>query len=395
MWTPNFQELTTQVHGMAAHNTKELGDLHKAIKLVEPALVSACPTVTYPGKNQEMHVFKPKSGGYAVFPSNHDPDFAAKMKFGNTQYHLPPWSISILHDCKDEVYNTAKIKAPPTQNKMTPVGTFKWQAYNEETPSSEGSDTLAMTGLSEQLIVTRNASDYLWYLAAVDISPNEHFLTNGQLPVLTVMLAGHELHVFINNQLAGTTWGSLKHPKLTISQNVKLRAGPISLKGLNEGTRDLTKQQWSYKVGLKSETLSLHKLDGSSSVEWLQGSLVAHAADCAHSRLGNESHNSIATQGSPAYVVDLQYQGNFLLFAKQDVISFGVVIVAITTTVISAMVIRLTLLARLHDQIGSSSLQGTVLLWSTSSTATHVTAALPSLGNSIGETRVLWKGETT
>lgn len=48
---------------------------------------------------------------------------------------------------------------------MTPVGSFKWQSYNEETPTSEGSDTLAMAGLYEQLNVTRDTSDYLWYLA--------------------------------------------------------------------------------------------------------------------------------------------------------------------------------------------------------------------------------------
>ncbi|XP_076889209.1 beta-galactosidase-like isoform X2 [Bidens hawaiensis] len=281
-----------------------LRDLHAAIKLIEPALVSAYPKVTYPGKNQEIHVFQPKSGACAAFLSNFDPNFSAKMKFGNTQYNLPPWSISILHNCKDEVFNTAKVKAPTTQKKMTPVGQFKWQSYNEETPSSEDRDTLAMKGLYEQLNVTRDASDYLWYLAEINISPREHFLTNGQLPVLTVMSAGHALHVFINNQLAGTVWGSLKNPKLTFSQGVKLRAGvnkismlsvsvglanvgthfetynvgvlgPITLKGLNEGTRDLTKQKWSYKVGLKGESLSLHTLDGSSSVEWLQGSLVA------------------------------------------------------------------------------------------------------------------------
>ncbi|KAI7980050.1 hypothetical protein LOK49_Contig207G00003 [Camellia lanceoleosa] len=41
--------------------------------------------------------------------------------------------------------------------------------------------------------------------------------------------------------------------------------GPITLKGLNEGTRDLTKQQWSYKVGLRGESLKLQTLDGSSS----------------------------------------------------------------------------------------------------------------------------------
>ncbi|XP_023744380.1 beta-galactosidase isoform X2 [Lactuca sativa] len=281
-----------------------LRDLHTAIKLVEPVLVSSYPTVTYPGKNQEIHVFLPKNGDCAAFLSNYDPQFSAKMTFGNSQYDLPPWSISILQDCKKEVFNTAKVNAPSTQRKMTSVGSFSWQSYNEEAPSSDSSDTLSMEGLYEQLNVTRDESDYLWYLTEVYISPNEQFLKNGQFPVLTVMSAGHALHVFINNQLSGTVWGSLKNPKLTFNGNVKLRAGankismlsvsvglanvgthfetynvgilgPISLTGLNEGTRDLTKQQWSYKVGLKGESLSLHTLDGSSSVEWLQGSLVA------------------------------------------------------------------------------------------------------------------------
>jgi hypothetical protein len=71
--------------------------------------------------------------------------------------------------------------------------------------------------------------------------------------------------------------------------------GPVTLDGLNEGRRDLTWQKWTYQVssvivmtlnlvccaedmnvnssvlvqvGLKGETLSLHSLTGSSSVEW-------------------------------------------------------------------------------------------------------------------------------
>lgn len=65
------------------------------------------------------------------------------------------------------------------------------------------------------------------------------------------------------------------------------------LKGLNEGRRDLTWQKWSYQVrshhsfinklqfsyvdgilqiGLRGETLNLHSLSGSSSVEWQEAS---------------------------------------------------------------------------------------------------------------------------
>lgn len=80
--------------------------------------------------------------------------------------------------------------------------------------------------------------------------------------------------------------------------------GPISLSGLNEGRRDLSWQKWSYtvshftfiivsfskildffvfsnfsfvfgQIGLQGESLSLHSISGSSSVEWVEGSLVA------------------------------------------------------------------------------------------------------------------------
>ncbi|GAA0145200.1 galactosidase [Lithospermum erythrorhizon] len=118
------------------------------------------------------------------------------------------------------------------------------------------------------------------------------------------MSAGHALHVFINGQLSGTSYGSLENPKITFSRGVNLRAGinkiaflsiavglpnigphfetwnagvlgPVSLSGLNEGKRDLSWQKWSYKVGLKGEALSLHSLTGSSSVEWVAESFVA------------------------------------------------------------------------------------------------------------------------
>ncbi|KAI8553539.1 hypothetical protein RHMOL_Rhmol05G0024000 [Rhododendron molle] len=282
-----------------------LRDLHKAIKLSEPALVSAYPTVTWPGKNLEVHVFQSKSA-CAAFLANYDTNSAAKITFQKAQYDLPPWSVSILPDCKNAVFNTARVSSQSSQMKMTPAssGAFSWQSYSDEAVSADDSDTYAANGLLEQIKVTRDASDYLWYLIDVNIQPNEGFLKNGQGPVLTVMSAGHALHVFINGQLSGSSYGALENPKLTFSNNVKLRAGinkisllsvavglpnvgvhyetwntgvlgPVTLKGLNEGTRDLTNQKWSYKVGLKGEGLSLNTLSGSSSVEWVEGSLLA------------------------------------------------------------------------------------------------------------------------
>ncbi|CAI9753764.1 unnamed protein product [Fraxinus pennsylvanica] len=281
-----------------------LKDLHRAIKLCEPALLSACAVVTPLGNYQEAHVFKSKSS-CAAFLANYKEHSFAKVSFGNMHYNLPPWSISILPDCKNTVFNTARVGAQSAQMKMTPVGSeFSWQSYNEETAPSYEDNSFTTIGLLEQINTTRDQTDYLWYTTDVKIDDSEEFLRGGELPVLTVLSAGHALHVFIDGQLSGTCYGSLENPKLTFSQGVNLRVGvnkisllsiavglpnvgphfetwnagvlgPVSLGGLNEGKRDLTWQKWSYKVGLKGEALSLHSLSRSSSVEWVEGSYVA------------------------------------------------------------------------------------------------------------------------
>ncbi|GER46934.1 beta-galactosidase [Striga asiatica] len=258
-------------------------DLHRAIKLCEPALVSANPVVTRLGHYQEAHVFKSKTG-CAAFLANYNQYSFAKVAFRGQHYNLPPWSISILPDCKNTVYNTAR-------------------SYNEEAASHED-NSFTMVGLLEQINTTRDKTDYLWYTTEVIIDSNEGFLSGGEWPVLTVLSAGHALHVFINGQLSGTSYGSLENPRFTFSEGVNLNAGvnqisllsiavglsnvgphfetrnvgvlgPVSLSGLNEGKRDLTWQKWSYKVGLKGESMSIHSLTGSTSVEWVEGSYVS------------------------------------------------------------------------------------------------------------------------
>ncbi|CAL5189692.1 unnamed protein product [Lathyrus oleraceus] len=282
-----------------------LRDLHKAIKQCEPALIAVDPTVTYFGKNLEAHVYYISSSVCVAFLANYDTKSAATVTFGNSHHDLPPWSVSILPDCKTEVFNTAKVGVQSIIKTMTPTNiTFDWQSYTEDPAFSSEDDSVTAKALWEQINVTRDSSYYLWYLTDVNISPNESFIKNGLSPILTANSAGHVLHVFVNGQLSGTVYGGLDNPKLTFSESVNLKVGnnkisllsvavglpnvglhfetwnvgvlgPVTLKGLNEGTRDLSWQKWSYKVGLKGESLSLHTITGSSSVEWTQGSSLA------------------------------------------------------------------------------------------------------------------------
>ncbi|KAL6995738.1 hypothetical protein U1Q18_005872 [Sarracenia purpurea var. burkii] len=51
--------------------------------------------------------------------------------------------------------------------------------------------------------------------------------------------------------------------------------GPVLLFGLDQGKRDLSRQEWIYKVGMKGEAVNLASPNAVSSVEWIQGSLLA------------------------------------------------------------------------------------------------------------------------
>ncbi|CAL5383523.1 unnamed protein product [Camellia sinensis] len=285
-----------------------LKELHKAIKLCEQALVSSNPMVTTFGSSQQAHVFSAGGGNCAAFLSNFDSKSAASVMFNNMHYDLPPWSISILPDCRNVAFNTAKVGAPTSSLKMLPTNSmlFSWEIYNEEISSLEDSPTMTAVGLLEQINVTRDSSDYLWYITSVDISSSESFLRGGQKPTLIVHSRGHAVHVFINGQFSGSAHGTREAMRFTFTGPVNLQAGmnrigllsmavglpnngvhyemwnagilgPVSLNGLNQGKRDLSWQKWTYKVGLKGEAMNLVSPNGVSLAEWVQGSLVAQS----------------------------------------------------------------------------------------------------------------------
>ena len=86
-----------------------LKELHRSIKMCERALVSADPIVTQLGPLQQAHVYSTETSDCAAFLANYDPKSSIRVLFNNMHYNLPPWSISILPDCRNVVFNTAKV----------------------------------------------------------------------------------------------------------------------------------------------------------------------------------------------------------------------------------------------------------------------------------------------
>ncbi|KAH6833787.1 beta-galactosidase 3 [Perilla frutescens var. hirtella] len=283
-----------------------LKELHKAVKLCEKAMVSADPTVTSLGNLQQARVYSSESGDCAAFLANHDANSAAKVMFNNMHYSLPPWSISILPDCKNVVFNTAKVGVQTSRMEMQASSSkiSSWETYNEDLYSSDDGSTFSAVGLLEQINVTRDNSDYLWYTTSIDVGSSESFLHGGELPSLIVQSAGHALHVFVNGELSGSAFGTREKRRFTFRGKINLRAGsnkisllsvavglpnvgghfetwntgvqaPVVLHGLDRGKLDLSWAKWTYKVGLKGETMNLISPNSVSSVDWTKGSLVS------------------------------------------------------------------------------------------------------------------------
>ncbi|GMN55741.1 hypothetical protein TIFTF001_024859 [Ficus carica] len=283
-----------------------LKDLHNAVKQCEKALLNADPTIKSLGSYEQAYVFSSKSGGCAAFLSNYNPKAVARVTFNNKQYMLPPWSISILPDCKNVAFNTAKVRVQTSQTQMLPTNSLStsWEMFNEDISSVDDDSKITVVGLLDQLNITRDTSDYLWYTTSVQIDSSESFLRKGQHPTLSVQSAGDALHVFVNGQLSGSAYGTRENRRFTFTGNVNLHAGtnklsllsiavglpnngphfetrktgivgPVVIRGVGQGKIDLSWQRWSYKVGLKGEDKSLGSQDSISTVGWSRSSLVA------------------------------------------------------------------------------------------------------------------------
>ncbi|WVZ56297.1 hypothetical protein U9M48_006848 [Paspalum notatum var. saurae] len=286
-----------------------LRDVHKAIKLCEPALIATDPSYTSLGQNAEAAVYKAGSA-CAAFLANIDGQSDKTVTFNGKTYNLPAWSVSILPDCKNVVLNTAQINSQVTNSEMrylesstiasdgsftTPELLVSGWSYAIEPVGITKDNALTKPGLMEQINTTADASDFLWYSTSIDVKGDEPYL-NGSQSNLLVNSLGHVLQVYINGKIAGSAQGSASSSLISwqkpitlvpgknkidlLSATVGLSnygaffdlvgagiTGPVKLSGPN-GAVDLSSAYWTYQVGLRGEDLHLYD-PSEASPEWV------------------------------------------------------------------------------------------------------------------------------
>ncbi|RCV18459.1 hypothetical protein SETIT_3G302400v2 [Setaria italica] len=304
-----------------------LKDLHAAIKLCEPALtaVDGSPQYVKLGPMQEAHVYssaKVHTNGSisgngqicSAFLANIDEHKYVSVWIFGKSYSLPPWSVSILPDCENVAFNTARVGTQTSiftvesgspsyssrhKRRSLPLigGPYLSSTWwtSKEPIGKWGEGSFAAQGILEHLNVTKDISDYLSYTTSVNISDEDvaYWNSKGVLPSITIDQIRDVARVFVNGKLAGSKvghWVSLNQPvqlvqgpnELTLlSEIVGLQnygaflekdgagfRGQVKLTGLSNGDIDLTNSLWTYQIGLKGEFSRIYSSENQGYAKW-------------------------------------------------------------------------------------------------------------------------------
>ncbi|XP_050227152.1 beta-galactosidase 16-like [Mercurialis annua] len=278
-----------------------LKEMHAAIKLCSTPLLSGGQVTISLGQQQQAYVFNTASGECSAFLVNNDTANSASVQFRNSSYDLPAKSISILPDCINVAFNTAKVSTQYTTRRMVRKKVLdaaeSWQQYEEPIPNFDDT-TIRSETILEQMSTTKDASDYLWYTFRF---PQESSDNQAELKVRSL---GHVLHAFVNSQQVGYAQGSHSNPQFNLQSTIFLNEGVNNVSLLSvmvgmpdsgaymekkvaglrkvmieekQGNKDFTNYSWGYQVGLIGEKLQIFSEQGSTQIQWANLSNNSHS----------------------------------------------------------------------------------------------------------------------
>ncbi|XP_039014791.1 beta-galactosidase 10-like [Hibiscus syriacus] len=233
-------------------------------------------------------VYDDGSGVCAAFLANLDDKTDKNVVFRNVAYHLPSWSVGILSDCMNVVFNTAKVGPLASVVEMVPeelqpsaaspskgLNGLKWDIFTENAGVWGVADS-TKNGFVDQINTTKDTTDYLWCTTSITIGENEEFLKKASRPVLLIESKGHALHASVNQKLQGSASGNGSHSPFKFKNPISLKAGKneiallsmtvglqnagglyewvgarltsVKIEGINNGTMDLSMTKWTYKA---------------------------------------------------------------------------------------------------------------------------------------------------
>ncbi|TYH65480.1 hypothetical protein ES332_D06G059000v1 [Gossypium tomentosum] len=236
-----------------------LKELHAAIKLCKVPLLAGSFETSSLGHLQIAYVFKGKSGKCAAFLVNNDNTSNARVRFQNISFELPSMSISILPDCKNVAFNTAKVSTQYNTRSRTVKYKFdsmeRWEEFNEPIPIFSNT-LLKANALLDHMSTTKDTSDYLWYTVSFQHESDAE-------AELSVVSNAHVVHAFVNGAYKGYAHGGkhnfalenpielkngTNHITLLSNSGAYLERKTAGIRSVRIQNRYLNNYQWGYQT---------------------------------------------------------------------------------------------------------------------------------------------------
>ncbi|WZZ05557.1 hypothetical protein YC2023_091478 [Brassica napus] len=264
-----------------------LKQLHDVLHSMERTLTYGNISTIDFGNSASATIYKTEEGSSCFFGNGNEKSDAT-ISFQGESYVVPAWSVTILPDCKNEAYNTAKIttqtsmmvKKPNEAGDTPSTLKWSWRPENMDNFLLKGKGESTQTQLFDQKVVTNDQSDYLWYMTTVKFKKRDPFL--GKNMSLRVNSTAHVLHAFVNGKHIGSQHAENDKFNYVFEKDVKFKSGrnviallsitvglanygaffeskpagitgPIFITGRNGDetiVKDLSAHKWSYKTGL-------------------------------------------------------------------------------------------------------------------------------------------------
>ncbi|KAL2897721.1 Beta-galactosidase 7 [Bienertia sinuspersici] len=266
-----------------------LKQLHSILHSIEKVLTYG-DVVTNDMDNSVTVTIYTNNNSSSCFISNANSTSDATVTWGGHNFSVPAWSVSILPDCKNEMYNTAKVNA------QTSIMTRKSNEANQESSSlkwswtkekfnkivKHGKGQFAKDFLLEQKAATNDTSDYLWYMTSVNLDADDIIWSDDMR--ICVNTSAHVLHAYVNGHEIGYQYAKEDSFNFTferkvnnlkkgtnvialLSATVGLKnygghydmvpngiTGPVNLlgkRGDETVIKDLSSHVWSNSIGLR------------------------------------------------------------------------------------------------------------------------------------------------
>ncbi|XP_048334543.2 beta-galactosidase 15 isoform X1 [Ziziphus jujuba] len=286
-----------------------LKQLHEVLKSIEFTLTHGDVNNTDFGNSVTATVYATNQSS-SCFLSNTNQTTDATIKFQGNQYTVPAWSVSLLPDCKTEVYNSAKVNTQtsvmekkPNKAENEPVAlSWVWKPENIDATAVHGKGHVSVNKIIDQKVVN-DASDYLWYMTSLELKEDDPIWSDNM--TIRVNATGQVLHAYVNGKYLGSQWAKYGVANYVYEQSVKLNPGNnlisllsatvgfqnygphfdmvqngiadqvaiVGTKGDEQIIKDLSAHKWTYKVGLRGIEHKFYSLDSKFATKWVANDL--------------------------------------------------------------------------------------------------------------------------